>query len=238
MAYEGETDPGLADLAEEVAWAETGRLWDMFRFFKAHDVGQAVMAGGMTKTDIFGRLRPDERFLSVMERVEDMHDDHLLRALAEEFEKEGIVIKPSTLFTPQLFAPEGVLTVRGPSPEEMTDVEFGWRAAKSLGSLDIGQCVVVRGLTVLALEAIEGTNEAIRRGGRLGREKAVVVKVSKPDQDMRFDVPSVGPETVAVMAEVKASVLVLEADRTLLFDREEMIAAADRAGIAIVVRRG
>lgn len=238
MAYDGETDPGLADLAEEVAWVEIGRLGDMFRFFKAHDVGQAVMAGGMTKTDMFGRFRPDEMFLSVMERVGDMNDDHLLRALAEEFEKEGVVIKPATIFTPRLFASEGVLTVRGPGPEEMADVEFGWRVAKSLGELDIGQCVVVRGLTVLALEAIEGTDEAIRRGGRLGREKAVVVKVSKPDQDMRFDVPSVGPETVAVMAEVKASVLALEADRTLLFDREEMIAAADRAGIAIVGRRG
>jgi len=236
VAHEGETDPGLNELAEEVLWVKIGQFKRAVDFFQKHGVADVVMAGGITKINIFKHFRPDFKTLSLMARVRDLNDDRVLRALADEFAKEGIVIRPSTIYTPQLLAPEGILTKRKPTKEEWLDIDFGWTIAKSLGRLDVGQCVVVRNRIVLALEAVDGTDETIRRGGRLAREKAVVVKVSKPGQDMRFDVPTVGPETVRVMAEVRASALAVEAGRTLIFDRREMVAAADRAGLAIVAR--
>jgi hypothetical protein len=131
-------------------------------------------------------------------------------------------------------APHGNLTRKKPSKEEREDIDFGWKIAKELGRLDIGQCVVVRKKTVLALEAIEGTNETILRGGRLAKEKAVVVKVSKPNQDLRFDMPTVGPETIEVMSQVSASVLAIEAGKTLIFDKPGMISYADRSKVVIV----
>jgi len=237
VAHEGETDPGLNELAEEVLWVKIGQFKRAVNFFRRNGVGDVVMAGGITKINIFKHFRPDLKTLSLMARVRDLNDDRVLRALAEEFAKEGLVIRPSTIYTPQLLAPEGILTKRKPTKEESVDIEFGWTIAKSLGRLDVGQCVVVRNRIVLALEAVDGTDETIRRGGRLAREKAVVIKVSKPSQDMRFDVPTVGPETVRVMAEVGAAVLAVEAGRTLIFDRQEMVLAADRAGIAILARR-
>jgi len=137
-----------------------------------------------------------------------------------------------------LLSSPGCLTKRRPTKKEKEDIEFGWRIAKELGKLDIGQCVVVRRGTVLALEAMEGTDETIMRGGKLAREKAVVVKVSKPNQDLRFDIPSVGLNTVETMAKVKASVLAVEADKTLMFDKSKMIELANRSGIAILSEAG
>lgn len=236
-AHEGETDPALSDWVEDIQWVRLGQLNRILDFFRTHGIRDAVMAGGITKTKMFN-WRPDLRTLMMVTRMRDLHDDHILRTIAEEFEKEHITIQPSTLYTPQLLAPEGVLSKRKPDKDELRDIEFGWGIAKALGRLDIGQCVVVRNMAALALEAIDGTDATIRRGGALGREKVVVVKVSKPTQDMRFDVPSVGPQTIAVMAEVKASVLAIEAGCTLMFDREEMISLANRAGIAVVARKG
>ena len=169
-----------------------------------------------------------------MSRLAIFHDDDILRAVACELQKEGIEIIGAAEHLPGLLAPPGNLTRRKPNREEREDVEFGWKIAKELGRLDIGQCVVVRKKTVLALEAIEGTNETILRGGRLAKEKAVVVKVSKPTQDLRFDVPSVGRETIQVMAQVKATVLAIEAGKTLFFDKDAAISYADRSNIAIV----
>jgi hypothetical protein len=137
---------------------------------------------------------------------------------------------------PELLAPSGCLTKKKPNKAEREDIDFGWKVAKELGRLDIGQCVVVRRKTVLAVEAIDGTNETILRGGRIGREEAVVVKVSKPNQDLRFDVPAVGPETIEIMAQAKASVLAVEAGKTLIFDREKMVASAEKMGISIICR--
>jgi hypothetical protein len=137
---------------------------------------------------------------------------------------------------PELLAPPGTLTKRKPTQTEDEDITFGWQVVKELGRLDIGQCVVVRNRTVLSLEAMEGTDETILRGGRLAREKAVVVKVSKPNQDLRFDIPSVGLETVEVMSRVQASVLAVEAGKTLLFDKSDMITYADKVGISVIAR--
>jgi len=172
----------------------------------------------------------------LIKKLAIFHDDDILRAVAKELAKQGIEIVSSTSHLPELSAPLGCLTRRGLTGSEEEDVDFGWKVAKELGRLDIGQCVVVRKKAVLALEAIDGTDETILRGGRLAREAAVVVKVSKPDQDLRFDVPCVGLETLRVMSQVKASVLAVEAGKTLMFDRTEMVAYANKEGISIVSR--
>ncbi|MFH1090304.1 MAG: UDP-2,3-diacylglucosamine diphosphatase LpxI [Pseudomonadota bacterium] len=238
VAYLGETDPGLSDLVEDILWVKIGQLQRTIDFFTKHGVNQAVMAGGLTKKNLYENFEPDARARSLLAGLMNFSDDGVLRALADEYDSEGVTIRPSTLLAPHLLVPEGVLTQRGPNEEEKADIEFGWQVAKALGKLDVGQLVVVRKLVVLALEAIEGSDEAIRRGGRLGREKAVVIKVCKPHQDVRFDLPSVGRGTIEVMKEVQAAVLAVEAGRTLIFDREEMIEAADRAGIAVVAKKG
>ena len=156
--------------------------------------------------------------------------------MARELTKEGIEVLPSTTLLPSLLAPSGVLTRRRPTEEEQKDIDFGWSLAKELGKLDIGQCLVVRKGAVVAVEAMEGTDETIRRGGRLAQEKAVVIKVSKPIQDLRFDLPAVGEQTIRTMLEVKASVLAIEAQKTIIFDQEATIRLADRHRMVIVSR--
>ena len=185
---------------------------------------------------MFGGVRPDLRAIKIFSKLAFFHDDDILRALADELDKEGITIISSTQYLPELLAPEGNLTTKKPSTSEMNDITFGWMVAKELGRLDIGQSVVVRQKTVLAVEAMEGTDETILRGGRLAKEKAVVVKRSKPNQDLRFDVPSVGLGTIEIMSQVKASALAIEAGKTLIFDKEKMLRAADKSGISIVSR--
>jgi UDP-2,3-diacylglucosamine hydrolase len=224
----------LSDVVEKILWIKIGQLQRLVDFFTTHGVQDLVMAGGITKQNMYTHFAPDERALNLVARLTKLSDDHFLRALADDLETDRLFVRPSTLFAPDLPTPEGILTSRTPTDEEMADVRFGWRIAKELGRLDVGQCVVVRQLAALALEGIDGTDETIRRGGRLGGEKAVVVKVVKPDQDLRFDLPAVGLETIEIMAGVKASVLAVEAHRTLMFDREKTITAADKAGISIV----
>jgi DUF1009 family protein len=237
MALEGETDPGLESLVEEMAWVKIGQLQKMVDFFKGRGLTEAAMAGGLTKENMFVNFAPDARALALAARLTQLNDDTVLRAMADEFETDGILVRPSTLYTPELLAAEGVLTRRKPTPAEETDIAFGWRIVKALGELDVGQLVVVRDRVALALEAIDGSDATIRRGGRLGREQTVVVKVCKPNQDFRFDLPSVGLGTIRTMAEVKASCLAIEAGKTLVFDLNEAVAAADEAGIAIVARK-
>ena len=237
-ALEGEADPELGREAEEVCWVHFGQIERIVDFFRSRGVAQAAMAGGVTKANLFRNFKPDARLLAAFARLTSLNDDTTLRALAAEFERDGIAIRPSTLYTPELLAPAGTLTRRHLTPKETVDADFGWTMARAIGDLDIGQCVVVKDRTVLAVEAMEGTDEAVRRGGRLAGQGAVVVKVAKPSQDLRFDMPSVGVATVVVMAEVKAAALVIEAGKTLVFDRDEMIAAADRAGISILAGTG
>ncbi len=233
VAHRHETEPDLADLVAELHWIYVGQLGKMIRIFKAAGVSRAVMAGGISRGRLFRDFRPDWRALGVIRRAGAGRDDRLLRAVAADLEQEGITIAPSTLFMDELLASPGPLSRRAPTPEELRDIEFGAQIAKELGRLDVGQCAVVRRQVVVALEAIEGTDAAIRRAGALAGPGVVVVKVSKPNQDLRFDVPAVGLATIATMAEVKAAVLAIEAGKTLIFDRPEMLAAADQAGIAV-----
>ncbi|MFH1487513.1 MAG: UDP-2,3-diacylglucosamine diphosphatase LpxI, partial [Pseudomonadota bacterium] len=211
-----------------------GQLGHLIRALKKRGATRTLMAGTITKKRMFENIKPDLKGLKVMSKLAVFHDDDILRAVANELEAEGIELVTSTAYSPELIAPPGCLTKRKPTKNEKEDVRFGWKIAKELGRLDIGQCVVVRDKTVLALEAIDGTDETILRGGRLAREKAIVVKVSKPNQDLRFDVPSVGIETLKTMSGVKASVLAVEAGKTLMFDISDMISYADSAGISIL----
>jgi DUF1009 family protein len=210
-----------------------GQLGKIIRIFKDAGVHRAVMAGGITRGRLFKEFRPDFRALSVVRRAGAGKDDRLLQAVAAELESEGITIAPSTLFLDELLAPAGKLGKRAPTPEELQDIDFGFKIAKEIGALDIGQTVVVRRQVVVALEAVEGTDACIRRAGALAGPGAVVVKVSKPHQDLRFDVPAVGPDTIRAMTEAQAAVLAIEAGKTLTFDREQMQAEANRAKIAI-----
>jgi DUF1009 family protein len=235
-AHAGETDPSISDKVDEIVWIKLGQLGQLIKGLKKEGAAKALMAGSITKRRVFEDIMPDLRGLAVMSKLAMFHDDDILRALARELAKEGIEVVSSTAYLPELLAPSGYLTKKKPKKSEEADIQFGWQVAKELGRLDIGQCVVVRGKTVLALEAIEGTDETILRGGRLAKENAVVVKVSKPEQDLRFDVPSVGLNTVKVMSQVKASALAIEAGKTLMFDKSEMITYANKIGICIISR--
>lgn len=234
IAHTGETEPRLETFVEAIKWIKLGQLKSLIAFFNGHGVKNAAMAGAITKTRMFSDVRPDLRALKVLATVNHTQDDAILRAFAGELEKEGITIRAATFLLPELLARTGCWTQRKPSRSEMADVRFGWSIVKEIGKLDIGQTVVVRDGSVMAVEAIDGTDATIRRGGELGREKTVVVKASKPNQDMRFDMPAVGVKTVQIMSDVGASVLAVEAAKTVVFDVEEMVALADHRGIAII----
>ncbi len=234
VAFEGETDQSITDMANETEWISLGQLGRLIKAFRQRDVKKALMAGSINKSRMFGSVKPDLKGIAFLSKFALFHDDSILRALAKELHEEGIEIVSSIIYLPELLAPEGCLTKRKPNNDEKKDIEIGWKIAKELGQLDIGQCVVVRKRTILALEAIDGTNATILRGGKIAGEKAVVVKVSKPDQDLRFDVPSVGIETIQVMVEANAGLLAVETGKTLIFDSAKMVDLADRNGISII----
>ncbi len=233
-AHEGETAAALADEVDALTWVKLGQLGRIITFLKKEQATEAVLVGSIRKINIFRDVRPDLKGLGLWNKIDTRQDDAILRAVAGELEKEGITIVPSTRHVPDLLFPQGILGKKKPKKAQSEDIRFGWTMARQIGKLDIGQCVVVRNRTVLAVEAIEGTDAAIRRGGGLGREETVVVKVKKPNQDFRFDLPSVGLTTISTMAEASAKVLAVEAGCSLLFDREEVIKSADRAGIILV----
>ena len=234
VAHIGETAPELEQYVERIHWIKVGQFNKLIQALKEDGVRQAVMLGGIKKTHVFTTVRPDLRALALFSRLKQWKDDAILREVATELEGEGIQIRESTFGLRGILVEEGSLTERSPSKKEWEDIRYGWDVAQDIGRLDIGQCVVVKDRVVVAVEAVEGTDEAIRRGGVLAGEGAVVVKRSKPQQDLRFDLPAVGPATVEAMASVKATVLALEADRSVLLDRDETLRKAERAGIAIV----
>ncbi|MEK6197316.1 MAG: UDP-2,3-diacylglucosamine diphosphatase LpxI [Desulfobacterales bacterium] len=233
-AHQGETDEALVDHVERLQWVKLGQLGKIISFFKQERIKKTVFIGSITKTNIFRDVRPDLKGLGLWNKINIKQDDAILRAVADRLEKDGIEVVASTGYVPELLFPKGILTKKKPTKDQMVDIIYGWGIARSLGNLDIGQCVVVRNQTVLAVEAIEGTDATILRGGTLGKEKAVVVKLRKPNQDLRFDLPAIGMKTIDSMKEVKASVLAVEAEYALFFDRDAVIQAADNAGIVIV----
>ncbi len=234
VAHKNETDPRLADIADEVCWVKLGQLGRVISFFKKTGVKETVFLGTITKTRIFKDIFPDLKGMSLWNKIDKKQDDAILRATAVALEKEGIDVLESTLYLRHLLFPQGVLSKAKPSKKQLKDIAFGWQNARAIGALDIGQCVVVRDCTVLAVEAIEGTDNAIIRGGKLGKEKVVVVKVKKPGQDFRFDLPATGINTVKTLASVNGAVLAVEAGHSLLFDQEQMIEEANKSGIVVV----
>lgn len=234
VAHIGETDPGLSNVVDSIEWIKLGKLGRLIKVFKKQGIKKALMAGTITKRRMFEDIKPDLRGAAMLSRLAVFHDDGLLRAVARELENDGIRMVGPSSYLPDLVAPMGCLTKKKPSREEREDIRFGWKIAKAMGRLDTGQCVVVRKKAVLALEGIDGTDETILRGGKLAKEKGVVVKVSKPRQDLRFDMPTVGLKTMKVMSKVKASVLAIESGKTLIFDKQKMVDFANKAGICIV----
>ncbi|MCF8027349.1 MAG: UDP-2,3-diacylglucosamine diphosphatase LpxI [Desulfobacteraceae bacterium] len=233
-AYHHETDPALAGYVAAMEVLHLGQVGRLTRFFRKHGVQSAVMVGAIQKPRAVSEIRPDIKALSLLAAVrKDTHDDRLLRAFARFLEKEGIIVRPSTFLLPELLARPGSWTRKKPSKKERSDIILGWQKAKAIGALDIGQCVVVENGSVLAVEAIDGTDATIQRGGGLGRGNAVVVKVCKPIQDFRFDVPAVGAQTIGIMHGCGARVLIVEAGRSVVFDREKMVELADQYGISI-----
>ncbi len=234
IALLGSTLPELESYVERIHWLKLGQFSKALAALKQDGVRQAVMLGGIKKTNVFTTLRPDLRALAIFSRLKHWKDDAILREVARELEGEGIEICESTFGLESILAEEGYLTKKKPNKKEEDDIQFGWETLETLGRLDIGQCVVVKNRVIVAVEAVEGTDEAITRGGNLGGQGGVVVKRSKPHQDLRFDLPAIGPKTIQTMVAAQASVLAIEAGRTVILDREDVFSQAKEAGIAII----
>jgi len=247
-AIKEEADPEMDERARlddgvSVHWMSLGELSRLIEMFQREGVTRAVMAGQVKHKQIFSSIRPDWRLAKLLLNLRTRNTDMLLGAVAKVLEDEGITLMSSTAFLEPMLAPEGVLTQRAPDEDERGDIEYGLRVARGVAGFDLGQTVVIAAGACVAVEAMEGTDATIARAGMLLRSqdaastlqrRLTVVKVAKPQQDMRFDVPVVGVPTVEAMRSAGATCLCVEAGRTLAFDREAMVAAADAAGIAIV----
>ncbi|MDQ6862180.1 MAG: UDP-2,3-diacylglucosamine diphosphatase LpxI [Verrucomicrobiota bacterium] len=234
-AFTGETDPKLEPLVDQIEWMRVGQLGRLVNYFSGAGVRHAIMAGQIAPKNLFD-LRPDMKALLALARMKHRNAESLFGAVADELAKAGIELLPATTFMDDFLAPAGLIAGRALSRREAADVEFGFAIAKEVSRLDIGQTVVVKGGTVLAVEAFEGTNEALKRGGALARSGAVMVKVSKPNHDLRFDVPVIGPATIATAGEVKARVVAIEAGRTLVLELGELKEIARRLGVSVIAR--
>lgn len=232
----------LGEICDVFVTAPLSRVGKAIRLFRRAGVRRAVMAGKIEKTVLFHPYRwvkmlPDWRTLHMLFKyaAKDKKDDTLLLAVIREFERDGIRFDSALDFCPELLVKHGFLTNRKPSPHQWKDIRFGWELAKEMGRLDVGQTVIVSDTAVIAVEAIEGTDEAIRRAGTLCKRGGfTVVKVAKPQQDMRFDVPTIGMQTIQTMHEAGGRVLAIESGMTIILDEEEVVQLADRLGIAIV----
>jgi hypothetical protein len=223
-------------LGADLHWVSLGHLGKCIKILKAAGIAQAVMAGQVRHVKIFSGIVPDLTLLGVLTRLKARNTDALISAVADVMRDEGIELMDSTTFLDPLLAREGQLTRRAPTPEERADFEFGYRIADEIAALDVGQTIAVKHKAVVAVEAMEGTDEVIGRAGHLAGPGVRVVKVAKPNQDMRFDVPVVGLATVQAMRIAGATALSIDAGRTLVLDSEHMFASANEAGIAIVGR--
>lgn len=232
-AIREETDPAMDQRAERVKWVGIGQLGRMIRFFKEEGVEKAIMAGQVKHVQIFSRAVPDARMLKVLLRLPRRNTDSLIGAIASELQSEGIELVDSTCFLQDSLPQPGTLTRRQPQKQEREDIEYGLEIAREIARLDLGQTIVVRGKACVAIEAMEGTDETIRRAGNLVNGRLTVVKVAKPNQDMRFDVPVVGVPTIEAMVDAGATCLCITAGKTLMFDRPDMIRTADSHKISI-----
>ena len=234
VAIKEETDKRIETVAEKVVWVGIGQLGKMISFFKKESVTKAIMAGQVKHVQIFSGALPDVRMLKMLWNLPRRNTDSLIGGIADELGKEGIELIDSTYFIKENLANIGVMSKRKPDETERGNIEYGLNVANEIARLDLGQTIVVRAKACVAVEAMEGTDAVIRRAGELAKGKLTVVKVAKPDQDMRFDVPVVGTPTIETMIKAGATCLCLTANKTLIFDKEEMLALANRNKIAVV----
>ena len=235
-AIKEETSPEIEQQADRVEWLGVGQLGRLIRLFKKEGVTQVIMAGQVKHHQVF-RLNalPDLRMVRVLARLSTRNTDSLITAVADELAREGMTLVDSTTFLESLLAPVGVLTRRSPTKEELADFDYGLGIAREIARLDLGQTIAVKDRAVLAIEAMEGTDAVILRAGEVTHGRPfVVVKVAKPDQDMRFDVPVIGLPTIETMIRAGATAIHVSAGKTLLFDKDDLIELADRNGIAVV----
>jgi DUF1009 family protein len=234
-AIKEETSPDIEQHARTVHWLSLGQLGKLIKTFKAEGVTQAIMAGQVKHKQIFSGIVPDLKMLQLLASLATKNTDSLIGAVARVLGDEGIQLVDSVAFLGPLLPSPGVLTVRAPSPDERKDMDYGYRLARELGRLDVGQAVVVSGGACIALEAMEGTDAVIARAGSLVEGRPLtVVKLAKPKQDLRFDVPVIGLPTIRNMKSAGATALAIEARKTLMIDRDDLVREADEAGITIV----
>jgi DUF1009 family protein len=233
VAIKEEADPALAGDVDEIHWVSLGQLGRCIDALKEGGVREAVMAGQVKHRQIFSGIVPDLKMMGLLARLALRNTDSLIGAVADVLAREGITLLSSTALLQDQLATPGPMTRRRPSADEQKDIAYGREVARALAGYDIGQTVVVKDRAAVAVEAMEGTDEAIRRAGRIAGAGCTVVKVAKPGQDVRFDVPVVGPGTVAAMREAQAAILAVQAAATLLLDRHDLLAEADRAGVAV-----
>ena len=234
VAIKEETDPAIEKVADTVKWVNIGQLGKMIDFFKTHSVEKAIMAGQVKHVQIFSGAVPDMRMLKMLWNLPKRNTDSLIGGVADEMAKEGIELIDSTYFIGDSLADHGSITKRAPNETEAGNIEYGLHIASEIARLDLGQTIVVRAKACVAIEAMEGTDATIRRAGELANGKLTVVKVAKPEQDMRFDVPVIGIPTIETMIAAGATCISITPGKTLIFDREETIAVADKHKIAIV----
>ena len=234
-AFTNETDPALAQHVDLIDWMRVGQLGRLLKFFREQKVHHAIMAGQIAPKNLFD-LHPDWKALLLLGRLKQRNAESIFAAIADELAAIEIDLLPATTFLEDSLAPAGLVAGPKLSRREQEDVDLGWKIAKEIARLDIGQTVIVKDGTVVAVEALEGTNETIGRGGALARKDAIMVKVAKPNQDMRFDVPVIGIETIRIAADANLRVIAIEAAKTLLLERDAIVDIANRSKISLVAR--
>lgn len=233
-AIEKEADPLIEKVAHSCCWVKLGEIKKLVNFFRSEHVHEAIMAGKIEKVRLFQEnVRPDLEMVKVLMKVRDFKDDSLLAAIADYLSQQGVKLLDSTTFLKDALVGAGVLGKKKPSKQVWEDIHFGFKTAKAIAGWDIGQTVVVKNKAVLAVEAIEGTDQTIRRGGELAGGRVVVVKVAKPNQDMRFDVPAVGLRTMEELIHAKAEAFAFEAGKTIVMDKDDFVDRANQKGIAL-----
>ncbi len=234
VAIEEAASPDLAKEVDAISWVGAGQLGRIIRALEREQVADVVMLGKIPLTLLFSRVKADLKGILFILKLRDRRGDSILSGLGDVLRSEGITLHDCRRFLSSVVLRKGLFTARAPGPEEQRDISFGREIARAIAALKIGQTVVVKRRTVLAVESIEGTDDTIRRGGALGKGGVVVVKVGRPDQDTRFDLPVVGPDTIAALEQAGATALALDADQTLMLDQEKVVATADRLGLSIV----
>jgi UDP-2,3-diacylglucosamine hydrolase len=232
-AFTSETDQVLKQHVDVLEWMRVGQLGRLLKFFRGQDIHQAIMAGQIAPKNLFD-LRPDVKAMMLLGKLKQRNAESIFAAIADELAKIGVDLLPATTFLEDSLARPGLIAGPKLSPRQEHDIELGLSVAKEIARLDIGQTIVIKNGTIVAVEALEGTNEAIKRGGTLAGEGGVIVKVSKPNQDMRFDVPVIGVETIRIAAESGVRVIAIEAGKTLLLERDAVANQARATAVSII----